>query len=63
MKLYFAYGSNMCREQMNKRCPDHQFFGNGILKGFCWIISTRGYANIIKSDADEVQLYSSKEEV
>jgi len=54
MKLYFAYGSNMSREQMKKRCPDYRFFGNGILKGFHWIITTRGYANIIKSEADEV---------
>lgn len=54
MKLYFTYGSNMCREQMNKPCPDHRYFGAGILKGFRWIISTRGYANIVKSEADEV---------
>ena len=54
MNLYFAYGSNMGQEQMNKTCSDHQYFGNGILKGFRWIISTRGYANIIKSDGDEV---------
>jgi cation transport regulator ChaC len=54
MKLYFAYGSNMCQEQMNKTCPDHHYFGTGILKGFRWIISTRGYANIIKSEGDEV---------
>jgi gamma-glutamylcyclotransferase (GGCT)/AIG2-like uncharacterized protein YtfP len=45
----------MCREQMNIPCPDHFYFGNGILKGFRWIISTHGYANIIKSDVDEVQ--------
>ena len=54
MNLYFAYGSNMWREQMNNRCPDHEYFGNGILKGYRWIISKRGYANIIESEVDEV---------
>jgi len=54
MKLYFAYGSNMLQDQMNTRCPNHKYFGHGILKGFRWIITERGYANIIKSEADEV---------
>lgn len=54
MELYFAYGSNMWQEQMDRRCPDHRYFGKGILRDFAWIISTRGYANIIKSEADEV---------
>jgi gamma-glutamylcyclotransferase (GGCT)/AIG2-like uncharacterized protein YtfP len=54
MKLYFAYGSNMLQDQMNERCPNHKYFGHGILKGFRWIITERGYANIIKSEADEV---------
>jgi gamma-glutamylcyclotransferase (GGCT)/AIG2-like uncharacterized protein YtfP len=54
MRLYFAYGSNMLQEQMKTRCPNHRYFGHGILKGFRWIITERGYANIIKSEADEV---------
>lgn len=54
MNLYFAYGSNMWREQMDKRCPDHKFFGHGILKGYRWIISARGYANVIQSEGDVV---------
>ena len=54
MKLYFAYGSNMLRDQMKERCPNHRYFGHGILKGFRWIITERGYANIIKSEVDEV---------
>ncbi len=55
MKLYFAYGSNLCREQMQCRCPDHRIVGRSSLKGYRWIISTRGYANVVKSDEDEVQ--------
>ena len=54
MKLYFAYGSNLWYKQMKDRCPDHKVVGKGILKGYRWIISTRGYANIVKSETDEV---------
>jgi len=54
-KLHFAYGSNLWLEQMYKRCPDYKFVGKGKLKGYRWIISQRGYANIIKSENDEVQ--------
>jgi cation transport regulator ChaC len=54
MKLYFAYGSNMWQQQMDERCPDHKYFGQGTLRGFRWIISARGYANVIQSDGDEV---------
>ena len=54
MKFYFAYGSNLWRNQMKDRCPDHRVIGNGVLKGYRWIISTQGYANIVKSKRDEV---------
>jgi len=39
---------------MRGRCPDHRVIGKGILKGYRWIISTHGYANIVKSKPDEV---------
>lgn len=39
---------------MRNRCPENREIGNGILKGYRWIISTRGYANIVKSKPDEV---------
>lgn len=54
MKYYFAYGSNLWLKQMKDRCSGHRVIGKGILKGYRWIISKRGYANIIKSKADEV---------
>jgi gamma-glutamylcyclotransferase len=54
MKPYFAYGSNLWREQMRCRCPDHRIVGRGSVKGYRWIISTRGYATIVKSEGDEV---------
>lgn len=53
-KFYFAYGSNLWQQQMQNRCPGSQNIGMGVLKGFRWIISTRGYANIIESSSDEV---------
>ncbi len=54
MKLYFAYGSNLWRKQMEDRCPEHRLISNGILKGYRWIITTRGYANVVRSTSDEV---------
>ncbi len=39
---------------MKDRCPQHRLVGYGILKGYCWIITTRGYANVVKSTSDEV---------
>ena len=32
MFLYFAYGSNMSRQQMRERCPDHECLGKAVLK-------------------------------
>jgi gamma-glutamylcyclotransferase (GGCT)/AIG2-like uncharacterized protein YtfP len=54
MNLYFAYGSNMWRQQMKKRCPDHQYVGGGSLNDYRWIISSRGYANIVISPREVV---------
>ncbi len=39
---------------MKDRCPQHRLVGYGILKGHRWIITTRGYANVVKSSSDEV---------
>ena len=55
MKLYFAYGSNMCDKQMKKRCPDSKKIGLAILPHHRWIISTRGYANVVKAQDSEVE--------
>ena len=54
-KLHFGYGSNMWFEQMKKRCPDSKKIGIGELKDFKWIISKRGYANIVESEGDYVR--------
>lgn len=52
--LYFAYGSNLWRQQMLGRCPEHREIGAGLLMGWRWIITTRGYASIVVSEGDYV---------
>ena len=52
--LYFAYGSNLCVRQMNDRCPNNSKIGMGKLKGHRWIITKRGYANVVKSSDEDV---------
>jgi len=52
--LYFAYGSNLWRQQMTSRCPEHRKTGAGRLNGWHWIITTRGYASIVASKCDYV---------
>ena len=52
--MYFAYGSNLSFSQMDERCSDYIQMGMGILHGYRWIISSRGYANVVKSEPDYV---------
>jgi gamma-glutamylcyclotransferase len=52
--LYFAYGSNLWRKQMLARCPDNREVGTGCLRGWRWIVTTRGYASIVISEGDYV---------
>ncbi|KAF8454534.1 hypothetical protein BGX38DRAFT_269944 [Terfezia claveryi] len=61
---YFAYGSNLWLEQMHHRCSQYSYIGRGVLRGYNWVISKRGYANIIASgdeteeeDAEELDTY------
>jgi len=55
-KTYFGYGSNLWQNQMARRCPSSPFTGVGRLRGYQWIINSRGYANIVEtnSNVDEV---------
>jgi len=39
---------------MNDRCLNNSKIGIGQLSGYRWIISTRGYANVVKSSNDDV---------
>ena len=52
--MYFAYGSNLSISQMDRRCPDNIALDIGRLNGYRWIISNRGYANVIESENDYV---------
>ena len=52
--LYFAYGSNLWRQQMSSRCPEYREIGIGCLTEWRWIITTRGYASIVSSEGDFV---------
>ncbi|EAU88663.2 hypothetical protein CC1G_01036 [Coprinopsis cinerea okayama7 len=52
--MYFAYGSNLWLDQMRRRCPDSVLRGVGILRDWKWIITDRGYANIVPSPGDLV---------
>ncbi|MGD9948159.1 MAG: gamma-glutamylcyclotransferase family protein [Desulfobulbus sp.] len=54
-RLYFAYGSNMHLAQMSSRCPGSPLMGAGLLRGYRWIISTRGYANIVHDPLEMVE--------
>ncbi|NVN98843.1 MAG: gamma-glutamylcyclotransferase [Geobacteraceae bacterium] len=50
--LYFAYGSNLWNQQMESRCPQYKKIGTGRIDGWRWIITSRGYASIVESEAD-----------
>jgi gamma-glutamylcyclotransferase (GGCT)/AIG2-like uncharacterized protein YtfP len=48
MPLYFAYGANMDVAAMAKRCPSSKPVGLARLARHRWIISTDGYANVVR---------------
>ena len=51
--LYFAYGSNMDREQMSRRCPGAEYVGAASLPGYRFIVNGRGYATVRTASASE----------
>jgi gamma-glutamylcyclotransferase (GGCT)/AIG2-like uncharacterized protein YtfP len=55
MPLYFAYGANMDREGMARRCPSSKPLGLARLPRHRWIISGDGYANVVRDPRREVQ--------
>jgi Gamma-glutamyl cyclotransferase, AIG2-like len=46
MTLHFAYGSNMSRALMRRRCPGAEPLGPGRLDGWRFVIMREGYASI-----------------
>ncbi len=51
---YFAYGSNLSKEQMAIRCPESEYLMPGELANHAWLINTRGYASVEPSKDDFV---------
>jgi gamma-glutamylcyclotransferase (GGCT)/AIG2-like uncharacterized protein YtfP len=47
MRCYFAYGSNMDKEQMASRCPGSQLVGRARLLAHSFLINERGVASVI----------------
>ena len=52
--LYFAYGSNLCVQQMARRCPDAVGPRHAFLHGHDWLINQRGVATIEPFTGSEV---------
>ncbi len=46
-KTYFAYGSNMDKNQMASRCPQTTLIAPGMLPGYRFMINSQGYATVI----------------
>jgi gamma-glutamylcyclotransferase (GGCT)/AIG2-like uncharacterized protein YtfP len=47
MTLHFAYGSNMARAPMARRCPDAQALGVATLADWRFVITVDGYASVM----------------
>jgi len=48
MPLYFAYGTNMDRAGMRRRCPDARALGTGTLEGWRLLVMRDGYLSIAR---------------
>lgn len=46
-RRYFAYGSNMDRQQMRGRCPGAVLLGTARLPGYRFIINRAGVASVV----------------
>lgn len=53
-QLYFAYGSNLDPDQMDRRCPDAIAIGAASLADHAFRIGARGYATVSPSPGDTV---------
>jgi gamma-glutamylcyclotransferase (GGCT)/AIG2-like uncharacterized protein YtfP len=54
MMLNFAYGSNMSRALMRPRCPSAREVGVATLDGFRFIVTTDGYASVVRAAGERV---------
>ena len=51
-RRYIAYGSNMCRVQMAKRCPAARLLGVAALPGRRFLINRQGFATLVSAPAE-----------
>ena len=54
MPLYFAYGSNMDRDGMRRRCPDARTVGTATLAGWRLLVTADGYVSIVRRGGTRV---------
>jgi cation transport regulator ChaC len=54
MTLHFAYGSNMDRAAMARRCPGAVALGRTILDNHRFIITADGYASVQRAPGEQV---------
>ena len=52
MTLYFAYGSNMDRLAMKRRCPGARAVGPAVLEGYRFFVGVDGWGSVSASRAD-----------
>ncbi len=54
MTLYFAYGSNMNRAAMARRCPSARAIGPAVLEGYKFFVGIDGWGSVKPSPGDSV---------
>jgi cation transport regulator ChaC len=54
MTLYFAYGSNMDRAAMQRRCPGARGLGPAALEGYRFFVGIDGWGSVKPSAGDSV---------
>ena len=54
MTLYFAYGSNMNRAAMRRRCPGARAIGPATLEGYKFFVGIDGWGSVKPSAGDSV---------
>jgi gamma-glutamylcyclotransferase (GGCT)/AIG2-like uncharacterized protein YtfP len=54
MTLHFAYGSNMSRALMRRRCPAARGLGPARLDGWRFVITRDGYASLVRDSGAQV---------
>src|SRR5262249_28329805 len=52
--LHFAYGSNMDRDAMGRRCPGAVAIGVAALDGWRFIVTRDGYASVVPARGETV---------